>query len=151
MKKLILPFSLALLGCAGFASNSEAQRYDKRVDVAEQARANSRTQAYGRDDREDRYEGREDDRRGGGSGRLRLEADRLRADVRRVREEMRLSGGGGRRMRARFDRVVRASEQISYEVRRGGNPWRVRRHIEETRSELYRLQRELRDGRHGPR
>ena len=144
MQKIIPLLSLVLLNCTGVATNASAQRFDSRIEVAEQARQ------Y-RPDREIREDRAEWEYRGGRDRRLGRAVDQLRREVRQVREQIRLSGGGGRRIRYQFSRVVRATEQIENEFRRGENPSRIRRHIEQTRSELYRVQSELRGRLRGSR
>ena len=139
MKGII--FSLALLAWMG-VTNGQAQRYDSRIEVAEQAHYGPERAV--RQMREDEDRGRWRDRRIG------YELERLRREVRRVREEIRFARGGNRRIRDQFARVMRATERINYDFRRGENPLRIRRHIEEARAELYRIQSQLRGSR-GPR
>ena len=132
MKKLILPLLLMLLGFTGFASSASAQRYEERTD--------ERTV-------ETRYDGPRitisRDRDGDRGGRGAYELERLNREVRQVRDEMRQSAGGGRHVRARFYRVMRATDRLNYQFRRGARSWEIRRGADAIRDELQQLRREL--------
>jgi hypothetical protein len=144
MKKLILPLTIALLGFAGFANTASAQRYDDRYDER---------------DVETRYEGprvsidlgrgrnddRDFDRDRGRGGRAAYDLDRLNREVRLVREEIRDAGGGGRRVRAMYSQVLRSTDRLNFEFRRGAiRGWEVRRRADDIRGRLGVIRRELR-------
>lgn len=132
MKRSATYLALVLLGVGGFATGASAQRYYDRPAISVElpgVRAYSR-----RDDRAAR------------------ELSRLTRDVRQVRHEIREYGGGGRRIRAKFDRVVRATDQLNYGFRRGVyRPREVWYRAEQIRSELREIQRELRYRERGDR
>ena len=132
MKKLILPLTIALLGFAGFANTASAQRYDERE--AEATYDGPRVSI-------DLGRGRD---RGRGE-RTAYDLDRLNREVRITREEIRDAGGGGRRVRAMYSQVLRSTDRLNFEYRRGTmRGWEVRRRADEIRSRLAVIRRELR-------
>lgn len=132
MKRSATYLALVLLGVGGFATGASAQRYYDRPAIA--------IEVPGVRVREGRGE------------RAAFELDRLNRDVRQVRHEIREYGGGGRRIRYKFDRVIRATDQLNYGFRRGVyRPREVRYRAEEIRQELREIQRELRYRERGDR
>ena len=126
MKKLIVSFSVVLLGLAAFTSTSSAQRIEARVDgpriVVERGRGGDR------------------------GGRLAADIERLNREVRRTREDIRSAGGGGRRIRADFQRVNIATARLNEQFRRGiGERWELRRRAEQIRNGIDRIQQRLRN------
>ncbi len=126
MKKLIVSFSVVLLGLTAFASTASAQRIEARIDgpaiVVERGRGGYR------------------------DGRLANDIERLNREVRRTREDIRLAGGGGRRIRAEFQRVNIATSRLNEQFRRGiGERWELRRRADQIRVELDRIQQRLRN------
>jgi Ni/Co efflux regulator RcnB len=138
MKKLILPLTLALLGFAGFANTASAQRYPEReVEGAYDGPRVSVDLDRGRDWDRDRDRDR--------GGRSAYDLDRLNREVRIMREEIRAAGGGGRRVRAMYSQVLRSTDRLNFEYRRGAiRGWEVRRRGDEIRSRLSVIRRELR-------
>ena len=137
MKKQILSFSLTLLALTAIAGNSSAQGYDQRVDAARAAADEGRSNRPDRDDWN----------RGGGRGNRRAayDLDRLTREVRAVRVEIGDSRRVGRRVRDRFRRVLRATDYLNDQFRRGElRGWEVRRRADEIRAELERIRFELR-------
>ncbi|HEX8618665.1 MAG TPA: hypothetical protein VF911_13865 [Thermoanaerobaculia bacterium] len=130
MKKLILPLTIALLGFAGFANTASAQRYDERdVEANYDGPRVSIDLGRGRD-------------RG---GRAAYDLDRLNREVRIMREEIRAAGGGGRRVRAMYSQVLRSTDRLNFEYRRGViRGWEVRRRADDIRGRLSVIRRELR-------
>ena len=136
MKKLILTLSLAAVGFTGFAATASAQRYQEAV-------------VEGRYDGPRISIGRGEDPRWhrGGRGRAAIasELGRLNREVRIVREEIREAGGGGRRARAMFHDISRGTERLNAQFERGTrSPSEIRHRIEELRSQLHQVRRELR-------
>ena len=56
---------------------------------------------------------------------------------------MRRSAGGGRHVRARFYRVMRATDRLNYQFRRGARSWEIRRAADDIRAELQEIRRAL--------
>ncbi len=131
MKKLTFALSLAALVNAGLAAHVSAQHYDTRVDVPAIVNA-------------DRYYDRELRGDDDWQRHLRSELERLNSEVAQVRREI----GGSRdgHIRERFHGIVRSTERLNagYEQRRIRGS-EVRRRVEEIRSELDGVRRELRD------
>jgi len=128
MEKLILPLTIAVLGCAAFTDTASAQRIVVESPVARALVGGPR------------------------DGRLANDLARLNAEVRQVRYEIRTSGIRGRRIRYDFDRVTRATERLNYEFeRRLSDRFVLRRRIGQVRAELYRIRMELRERTSGPR
>lgn len=145
MKKLILPLSLVLLGFTTIATTASAQRYDAEV----------RYEGEQRFEGEERYEGR----RGraqivvqrGRDGRLGYDLERLNRQLRIVRGDLR-AYGAGRRIRAEYYQIARETERLNYQFRRAPRRgWEMRRRVEQLRSDLFRLQQEVRSRRGGLR
>lgn len=133
MNKTSISLSLVTLLAAGIGTAS-AQRATISVPVP--GVTVERDYRDGRDYRDRDYR---DDR----PDRSRYEIERLNGEVRQVRLE--IGNSGDRRIRYMFSRVVRATDRLTYEARRGDmRGWEVRRRAEEIRSDLYRVQRELR-------
>ena len=139
MKKTILSFSLALLGLTATFRNASAQEYDRRVDVARIAVEENRT--YYRGD-----SNRDWDRRG---SRAAQDLERLNREVRQVRAVINFRGVS-LRTRDRFRRVLRATDYLNEQFRRGNlrGP-EVRRRADVLRAELDRVRFELRARRIG--
>ncbi len=127
MRKVVLPFAVALLGFAALPINALAQGNDSRIDVASLLTRPS-IQDYPFPD-----------------NRVRDDVNRLNWEVRRVRLQIRASGGGGRRIRYQFDRVMRATEELNDAFRRGTLTRReIRSRAQRIRFRLEPIQRELR-------
>jgi len=140
MKKLILSFSLMLLGFTGISINASAQGYDPRVDVSRLAVDESRTY------RGDRDWDRDNDRR---NSRVAYDLDRLNREVRQVRAVIN-SRGVGPRLRERFRGVLRATDYLNAQFRRGNmRGWEIRRRGDAIRADLDRIRQELRARRIG--
>jgi hypothetical protein len=145
MKTLTLTLAAALLGSAALAPNASAQwpRQGGRTEVViergeriDRDYYNDRDREYDRRDR-DGWRGRRDARVG-------FEIERLYRDVLDTRNEI-LASGGGRRIRAQFHRVIRPTEILRQRYRRGAiSGWEARRMVEELRSDLWQVRRELR-------
>jgi hypothetical protein len=134
MKKQILSFSLVLLALTAMAS---AQGNDRRVDAA-RVTANE-----GRSQRPDQNSWNRPDTQS--DRRAAHELDRLNRDVRAVRVAIRNSRHVGSRTRDRFRRVVRATDFLNQQFRRGNiRGWEVRRRADEIRRDLDRIRWELR-------
>lgn len=132
MNKFTFPLSIASLLTAVAVNTASAQRYDDRATISVPI-PGVRIEERGRDDRDGR-----------GEGRAGYEIERLRGEVRQVRLE--IGGSQDRRIRYQFSRVLRATEQLNSEYRRGTiRGWEVRRRAEEIRADLYRVQREVRE------
>jgi len=129
MKKLILPLSLVVLGLTAMTPIASAQRYEATVRAPQPAIVVTR----------------------GVPGRAAADLDRLNRQVREVRHEIRALGGG-RRIRYQFERVVRATDFLNSEFRRGNMRGReLRLRADEVRAELNRIRRDLRFRNDGPR
>lgn len=126
MRKVVLPFAVALLGFAALPINALAQGNDSRIDVASLLTRPS-IQDYPFPD-----------------NRVRDDVNRLNWEVRRMRLQIRASGGGGRRIRHQFDRVS-ATEELNDAFRRGTLTRReIRSRAQRIRFRLEPIQRELR-------
>ncbi|MDQ6655310.1 MAG: hypothetical protein M3Y80_05800 [Verrucomicrobiota bacterium] len=153
MKKRTLSFSLIVLGLAGFASNSSAQRlqvdptgisveqnrggYDGRDQSDDRNGYAERSRYYDESNRVDRDRDR----------RLGFEVDRVNREVRQVREEIRGSSiGGNRHVRAMFHEVMIQADRMNAEFGRGRGGWELRRRLDEIRARLNGVRRELRRG-----
>ena len=130
--------SLSLIAIAAGIATASAQRATISIPVpGVTVEQGDYRDARDRDYRDERYI--RDDR----DGRSRAEVERLNREVRLVRLE--IGNSRDRRIRSMFDRVVRATDRLTYQAR-GGNMrgWEVRRRADDIRAELYRVQRELR-------
>jgi hypothetical protein len=147
MKTLTITLAAALFSSAALAPNASAQW----------PRAGGRTEVViERGERFERGDYRERDSEGWRGGRrdarVGFEIERLYRDVLEVREEIRMAGGGGRRIRAQFHRVIRPTEILREQYRRGAiSGWEARRMVEELRSDLWQVRRELRVRSRDPR
>lgn len=129
MNKFTFSLSIASLLTAVAVNTASAQRYDDRATISVPI-PGVRIEERGRDGR--------------GEARAGYEIERLRGEVRQVRLE--IGGSQDRRIRYQFSRVLRATEQLNSEYRRGTiRGWEVRRRAEEIRADLYRVQREVRE------
>lgn len=129
MKKLILLGSFVVL--VGTAAQVSAQKYDSRVDVSRLANEESRTFRGDRDR----------DRDGSAAANL----ERLNREVRQVRNAIGDSRRGMGRIRERFHRVVRATDFLNDQFRRGRiRGWEVRRRADAIRADLDDIRRDLR-------
>ena len=126
MKKLLLSLSIAAIGLSGFAASASAQRYQERL---VEARIDGPRISIGR----------------GRDGRTAEDLRRLNREVQIVRHEIRSAGLAGRRVRGDFFRVMRATERLNEQYRRGdARGWEIRRRADGIRSELHQIRRELR-------
>jgi hypothetical protein len=149
MKTLTITLAAALLGSAALAPNASAQwpRSGGRTEIIVERGERYERDGYDRDgyDRDGEFRGRGDWRGGRRDARIGFEIERLYRDVLDVREEIRNMGGGGRRIRAQFHRVIRPTEILRERYRRGAiSGWEARRMVEELRSDLWQVRRELR-------
>ena len=111
----------------------QPKNYDRRVDVARVAADEAR--AYRPD--QDYWN------RGDGYRRAAYDLERLNREVRAVRLE--IGDSRRRHIRDRFHRVVRATEYLNAQFRRGNiRSWEVRRRADEIRGELEPIRRQLR-------
>ena len=132
MKKPILPFALGVLALTFLAPGVFAERYDSRVDVSRLAADEARV-----------YRG--DRNWHGDEGRAAAEIAELNREVSQVRVRIGDSRNVGRNMRNRFHAVKEATDRLSYQYRRGNiRAWEVHRRVEEIRTQLDRIRRDLR-------
>ena len=132
MKKSIISFSLAVLIAAGVA-NVSAQRTDARLDTAQIVNES-------RDYHHNDWQGGRDRRLGADIDRLNRRLQDVRYDLRRY--------NASRWLRNDFYRVEQRINRLTAEYRRGlRNRWELSRRAEELRSDLYRIQRDIRNRR----
>lgn len=135
MKKIILPFSLILLGLGANFVSAAPDSYDRRVDVSRLAADES--QAY-RGERSGRDEDWRDRRAGD-------DLARLNREVRQVRSLIGDSRRVGQRVRDRFHRVMRATDYLNDQFRRGGmRGGEIHRRADAIRADLDGIRRDMR-------
>jgi hypothetical protein len=131
MKKSIISFSLALLMAGGIATRVSAARTDARVDTAQIV---NESRDY-----------HNNDWHGGRDRRLGADIDRLNRRLHEVRYDLRRYNAS-RSLRNDFYRVEQRVNRLTAEYRRGlRNRREISRRAEDLRSDLYRIQRAIRN------
>jgi hypothetical protein len=134
MKTLKLTTSTLLLALTAFAGTASAQNNERRVDAARGAAEEGRNYRHESDDWNHVER------------RTAYIIDRLNRDVRELRLE--IGNYKGQYIRDRFHRVVKATEYLNAQFRRGElRGWDARRRADEIEDELERVRREFRRNR----